>query len=52
MLCTFINVVVQNDWRLSKSKRTAHFAQLTDDEIAEFEAVVRDAFAEVKNGAT
>ena len=51
-LDTFINVVVQNDWRLSKSKRTAHFAQLTDDEIAEFEAVVRDAFAEVKNGAT
>jgi len=46
-LDTFINVVAQNDWRLSNGKRKAYFAQLTDDEATEFEAVVREAYAEV-----
>ncbi len=47
-LDTFINVVAQNEWKLSKSKRKAHFDQLADEEIVEFEGVVQEAFAEVK----
>ncbi|MHB8493651.1 MAG: Fic family protein [Casimicrobiaceae bacterium] len=46
-LDTFINVVAQNNWRLSNGKRKAYFEQLTDDEVAQFEAVVREAYAEV-----
>ena len=46
-LDTFINVVAQNNWRLSNGKRKAHFEQLTDDEVAQFEVVVREAYAEV-----
>jgi len=46
-LDTFINVVAQNDWRLSNGKRKAYFEQLTDEELAEFESLVREAYAEV-----
>jgi hypothetical protein len=43
-LDTFINVVAANGGRLSETKRKSHFAQLTQDEISEFEAVVQQAF--------
>jgi hypothetical protein len=49
-LDTFINVVAQNDWRLSGGKRKAYFDRLTDDEVGEFETVVREAYAEVLAG--
>lgn len=47
-LDTFINVVAQNGCKLSLTKRKAHFGQLTDDEVAEFEQVVAAAFAEAR----
>ena len=41
----FIRVVHQNQGTLSRSKRKSHFQWMTDDEIAEAEAIVKEAFA-------
>ena len=40
----FIRLCLQNHGTLSKSKRTGHFAKLTDKEVAQMEAVVRRAY--------
>ena len=40
----FIRVVHQNDFKLSKNKRDAHFAWMTDEEEARFENIVRGSF--------
>jgi hypothetical protein len=37
--------VRQNDGRLSQTKRASHFAWMSDDEVARFEAIVAEAFA-------
>jgi hypothetical protein len=39
----FIKLVVQNNGRLSKTKR-AHFADISDDVLARMQEAVRDAF--------
>lgn len=41
----FIRLVRQNDGRLSQTKRASHFAWMSDDEVARFEAIVAEAFA-------
>ncbi len=51
-LDTFINVVAQNGWTLSKTKRKAHFDWMTDDEVAAFARVVEEAFAEARGSGT
>ncbi|MFH0800581.1 MAG: Fic family protein [Pseudomonadota bacterium] len=45
----FIRFCLQNHGRLSAGKRGSHFDFLTDDEVAEMEKTVRDAYGE---GAT
>jgi hypothetical protein len=40
----FIRLCIENKGRLSKNKRKAKFAQLTDKEVARMEACVRSAF--------
>ncbi len=40
----FINLCLQNNGRLSASKRSAHFSFLTDDELVSMERVVRDSY--------
>jgi hypothetical protein len=40
----FIRLCIENNGRLSKSKRKAKFGQLTDNEVAQMEACVRSAF--------
>jgi hypothetical protein len=40
----FIRLCLQNHGTLSKSKRAGHFAKLTDEEVAQMEAVVRRAY--------
>ena len=41
----FIRVVHQNNGTLSKTKRQSHFDWMTDEEVAEAEAIVAQAFA-------
>jgi len=41
----FIRLVRQNDGRLSRTRRTSHFAWMSDDEVERFEAIVAEAFA-------
>lgn len=43
----FIRLVHQNKGKLSKAKHQSHFDWMTDDEVARFEAIVENAFAEV-----
>ena len=40
----FIRLVHANHWQLSANKRKSHFLWLRDDELAEAEAAVREAF--------
>ena len=42
----FIRFCLQNHGRLSAGKRASHFSFLTDEEIAQMEQVVRDAYGE------
>ena len=41
----FIRVVRQNDFKLSATKRTKHFAWMTDDEVSRFPRIVERAFS-------
>jgi hypothetical protein len=43
-LSLFIRVVQQNGFKLSKSKRDAHFSWMTDEEVAKSERVVEQSF--------
>jgi hypothetical protein len=45
----FIRLCLQNHGKLSASKRTSHFAKLTDDEIRRLEAVIQDIFSLNRN---
>ena len=40
----FIRLCIENQGRLSKNKRKSKFEQLTDEEVAQMEACVRNAF--------
>jgi hypothetical protein len=42
----FIQLCLQNNGRLSARKREAHFAFLTDDEMAGMENAVREGYAD------
>ena len=44
-LSLFIRVVQQNDFKLSKNKRSAHFSWMSDEEVAKSERVVEESFA-------
>lgn len=47
----FINVVRENDGRLSANKRKSHFPLLRDDEIERFERIVAESFDRADEGA-
>jgi hypothetical protein len=44
-LSLFIRVVEQNDFKLSNTKRSAHFSWMSDEEVANAERVVQESFA-------
>jgi hypothetical protein len=48
----FIRVVQQNEGILSRTKRKSHFDWMTDNEVAEAEAIVADAFAWPASGSS
>jgi len=47
----FIRLCIENNGRLSKNKRKAKFAQLTDKEVAQMEDCVRSAFKQAATDA-
>jgi len=46
LLDLFIRLCLQNNGRLSPTKRKAHFEALTDDEVARMETAVRDGYSQ------
>jgi hypothetical protein len=44
MVDKFIQFMLQNDWKLSKAKRTKEFSQLTDEEIVAMQDLVRETY--------
>ena len=45
----FIRLCIENNGRLSKNKRKARFEKLTDKEVSQMEACVRNAFNREKS---